>query len=104
MAGSATLTTVLSMKARLEPRIVAASIQGRAWAPHGSSREPERIMVSSQGVRTITRRYVTPGSIGCRGGLIGEEVADASLRGAKNRIGASKQSNRGQQQERGGYG
>src|SRR6267154_337261 len=50
MAGRATLTTVPSMKARLEPRTVAASTQTRASAPHVPPSATERIAASSQGV------------------------------------------------------
>jgi hypothetical protein len=46
----ATLTTVLSMKAMLEARIVAASIQILASALQGTSAPADRIMASSQGV------------------------------------------------------
>src|SRR5258707_14724452 len=60
MAGRATLTTVLSMKARLEPRMVAASIQALASAPHGTPAAADRITVSSQGV--FTEAMIRPGS------------------------------------------
>jgi hypothetical protein len=45
------LTTVLSMNAMLDPRMVAASIQGRAAAAHGSPAPADRITVSSHGGR-----------------------------------------------------
>src|SRR5258708_33177069 len=47
-AGSATLTTVPSMKAMLDPRIVAANTHAPALA-EGSPGEPARIAASSQG-------------------------------------------------------
>src|ERR1700730_11715673 len=50
IAGRATFTTVLSMKAMLEPRIVAASIQVLALAAHGTPAPVDRITTSSQGV------------------------------------------------------
>jgi hypothetical protein len=40
---------VLSMKAMLEPRMVAASIQPLASALHGTSTSTDRITASSQG-------------------------------------------------------
>ena len=43
------LTTVLSMKAMPEPRIVAARIQRLACAVHGTSAFVERITASSHG-------------------------------------------------------
>jgi hypothetical protein len=49
-AGMATLTTVLSTKAILEPRIVAVRIHGRAVPAHGTPALAERIKLSSQGV------------------------------------------------------
>src|ERR1700674_6024185 len=48
-AGNATLTTVLSMKAMLEPRIVAARIQRSACAVHGAPISADRSIASSQG-------------------------------------------------------
>src|SRR5258707_15111411 len=50
MAGSATLTTVLSMKAMLDPRMVAASTQVLASAAHGVSIDWVWMTASSQGV------------------------------------------------------
>src|SRR3954447_6790881 len=50
-AGSATLTTVLSMNAMLEPRMVAARIQGPASGRQGARSRPVRMMASSQGGR-----------------------------------------------------
>src|SRR6267143_3437838 len=50
IAGRATFTTVLSMKAMLEPRIVATSIQVLALAAHGTPAPAVRIATSSQGV------------------------------------------------------
>src|SRR5258707_1202485 len=47
-AGSATFTTVPSIKAMLEPRMVAASIQG-PFVVAGRPHEPARITASSQG-------------------------------------------------------
>src|SRR6266851_10251425 len=48
-AGRATLTTVLSIKAMLEPRIVAARIQRLACATHGTSAFTDRTTASSHG-------------------------------------------------------
>jgi len=50
IAGRATFTTVLSMNAMLDPRMVAVSIQIFASAPHGTPSSADRIMASSQGV------------------------------------------------------
>src|SRR5690349_4288116 len=47
--GIATLTTVESMNAILDPRIVAARIQGCAASQQGAAVRPERIAASSQG-------------------------------------------------------
>src|SRR5579862_9969157 len=47
-AGKATLTTVLSMNAMLEPRIVADRIHGRDFSRHGAA-APLRITASSHG-------------------------------------------------------
>jgi hypothetical protein len=47
--GKATLTTVLSMNAMLEPRIVAARIQRRDCAVHGTSVLTDRTTASSHG-------------------------------------------------------
>ena len=52
IAGSATLTTVPSMKAMLEPRIAAINTQRLAEAAQGAARAPWRIAASSQGPRT----------------------------------------------------
>src|ERR1700720_4372541 len=49
--GMATLTTVLSMKAILEARIVAVRIHGPASGLHGAAALPDRMGVPSQGVR-----------------------------------------------------
>src|SRR5438270_10913326 len=49
IAGRATFTTVLSMKAMLEPRIVATSIQILPLAVHGTPAPAVRIATSSQG-------------------------------------------------------
>src|ERR1700690_3508543 len=48
-AGSATFTTVLSMKARLDPRMVAASTQRLAAAVHGTPPFADLTTASSQG-------------------------------------------------------
>src|SRR5579864_1480067 len=48
-AGKATLTAVPSMKAMLEPRIVAASTHGRDFSAHGADKAPARITASSHG-------------------------------------------------------
>src|SRR5216683_2873832 len=48
-AGRATLTTVLSIKAMLEPRIVAARIQRPARAAHGTSAFTDRTTASPHG-------------------------------------------------------
>src|SRR5580704_10014330 len=48
-AGNATLTTVLSMKAMLLPRMAAARIHGPDWGRQGWSAVAERRMTSSQG-------------------------------------------------------
>src|SRR5436309_209435 len=48
-AGKATFTTVLSMKAMLEPRMAAAIIQGPASGAHGLPELPDRIKASSHG-------------------------------------------------------
>src|SRR5260370_41513268 len=50
IAGRATFTTVLSMKAMLEPRIVATSIHILALAAHGTPAPAVRIPTSSQDV------------------------------------------------------
>src|ERR1700674_5816514 len=50
-AGKATFTTVPSMKARLEPRIVAASTHLPDDLGHGLVESPDRITPSSQGSR-----------------------------------------------------
>jgi hypothetical protein len=50
MAGRATLTTVLSMNAMLEPRMVAASIQTWAFSAQRDPEAVDRITASSQGV------------------------------------------------------
>src|SRR5207248_10910696 len=50
-AGNATLTTVPSMKAMLEPRIVATSTQGPTALSHGDTGPPERMEPSAQGSR-----------------------------------------------------
>src|SRR5712671_6777204 len=50
IAGRATFTTVLSMKAMLEPRIVATSIQVLALAAHGTPASVVRFTTSSHGV------------------------------------------------------
>ena len=49
MAGSATLTTVLSMKAMLEPRMVTARIHGPADFAQGATARPDSITVWLQG-------------------------------------------------------
>src|SRR5438105_11903563 len=71
-AGSATLTTVLSMKAMLVPRIAAARIHGPDCGRHGRSAVAERIAASSQGafMRVLMRE---------RGGRFGDL---ACVRGA----------------------
>ena len=43
------MTTVLSMNAMLEPRIVAVRIHGLVPSPHGTSLPPDRSTASSQG-------------------------------------------------------
>src|SRR5262245_10825916 len=48
-AGRATLTTVPSMKARLEPRTVVASTHGRAASAHGGEGRAARTTPSSHG-------------------------------------------------------
>src|SRR5581483_4531583 len=48
-AGKATLTTVPSMNAMLEPRIVAASTHGRDFSTQGAAKAPARITASSHG-------------------------------------------------------
>src|SRR6267378_3763818 len=48
-AGRATFTTVLSIKAMLEPRMVAARIQLPAWIAHGPSALADRMKASSHG-------------------------------------------------------
>src|SRR6185295_5729323 len=48
-AGSETLTTVPSMKAMLEPRIVAARTHGSARFMHGDEAAPDLITPSSHG-------------------------------------------------------
>src|SRR5438445_9248747 len=48
-AGSARLTTLPSIKARLDPRIVAARIHGAAFDEHGAAAGAERITPSSHG-------------------------------------------------------
>src|SRR5258708_29030740 len=48
-AGKATLTTVLSINAMLDPRIVAASTQRPACAVHGTPAFPDRAAASSDG-------------------------------------------------------
>src|SRR5215472_6660687 len=53
--GTATLTTVLSMNAMLEPRIVAARIQGPVVAVRGAHTRPNAITPSSHGVLTHIR-------------------------------------------------
>src|SRR3989440_5441258 len=50
-AGSATFTTVPSIKARLEPRIVAASTHLPDDSGHGLGESPDRITPSSHGSR-----------------------------------------------------
>src|ERR1700682_6066754 len=50
-AGKATFTTVPSMKARLEPRIVAASTHLPDDFGHGLVESPDRITPSSHGSR-----------------------------------------------------
>src|ERR1700722_5357395 len=55
-AGKATLTTVLSMKAMLEPRIVAARIHRPAPAVHGAEAFADPITASSPG-GFITSEY-----------------------------------------------
>src|SRR5216684_448821 len=50
IAGRATFTTVLSMKAMLEPRIVATSIHVLALAAHGTPASVVRFTTSSHGV------------------------------------------------------
>src|SRR5258707_13818778 len=57
-AGSATLTTVLSMKAMLEARIVAASTQRACDFGHGAVAGRDRITLSSQGSRTTAHILV----------------------------------------------
>src|ERR1700757_3734087 len=52
-AGRATLTTVLSMNAMLEPRMVAASTHGLAFSAHGLLEAPDWITASSHGCRII---------------------------------------------------
>src|SRR6266480_5142797 len=47
--GRAIFTTVLSMKAMLEPRMVAARIQLPAWVSQGASALADRITASSHG-------------------------------------------------------
>jgi len=49
MLGSATLVTVLSMKAIADPMMVAARIQGPEVGEHGASAVLERMTPSSQG-------------------------------------------------------
>src|SRR5215469_6694461 len=49
-AGTATLTTVLSTKAMLEPKIVAARIHGRFASAQGAEAPADNIKLSSQGV------------------------------------------------------
>src|SRR5437762_9359742 len=68
MAGSATLTTVLSMNAMLDPRIVAARIQTLACSAHGISSPPDRSTASSQGVlmQAPVAVYVSSGLNGHR--------------------------------------
>src|SRR6516225_8335811 len=53
--GTATLTTVLSMNAMLEPRIVAARIQGPLVAVRGTHNRPNAITLWSHGVLTKIR-------------------------------------------------
>src|SRR5262245_40041610 len=48
-AGNATLTMVPSIKARIEPRIVATKIHGRAAGEHGADAGAERITAASHG-------------------------------------------------------
>src|SRR5882762_5990016 len=48
-AGSATLTTVPSMNAMLEPRIVAARIHGVVSGSHGETQAAARMMPESDG-------------------------------------------------------
>ena len=49
MTGSATLVTVLSIKARLEPMMVVARIQGLEVGEQGAIVLPDRMTPSSQG-------------------------------------------------------
>ena len=59
-------TTVLSMKAMLEPRMVAASIQVLASAAQGTAALADCITASSQGVLMLTMSffYFAPGAQG----------------------------------------
>ncbi len=61
----ATLTTVLSMKAMLEARIVAVRIHGPASGLHGAATLPDRMRVSSQGA--LICPYVYLGYLGLFG-------------------------------------
>ena len=69
-AGSATFTTVPSMNAMLEPRMVAARIQG-PFVVAGRSHEPARIAASSQGglpmLAIVHSLRNTPGDKGAAG-------------------------------------
>jgi len=54
----ATLTTVLSMKAMLEARIVAVRIHGPASGLHGAATLADRMRVSSQGALICSYVYL----------------------------------------------
>ena len=55
-AGNATLTTVPSMKAMLEPRMATARIHGSAAFAQGTTSLPDRITASSQGAMMNGRK------------------------------------------------
>src|SRR5579863_2690159 len=61
IAGRATFTTVLSMNAMLEPRIVAARTHGFALSSHPPPRLPDRKVTTSQGVLIETMDAIPGG-------------------------------------------
>src|SRR2546427_8938945 len=59
-AGSARLTTLPSIKARLDPRIVAARIHGAASDEHGAAAGGERMTPPSHGCAIEVFIYLSP--------------------------------------------
>src|SRR6476661_6662009 len=85
-AGRATLTTVLSMKAMLLPRMAAARIQGPDCGAHGAWAGEDLIAASSQGERMRVWMRPNGGGFGAMFGM------REGLRAGDDFVGSSRDS------------